>query len=282
MATLVVNLKHAPYDVYIGRPTAAHPDAPWGNPFVIGKDGDRATVIAKYEQWLLTQPALLARLPELRGQRLGCYCAPAACHGHVLARLADTLPAATLAGEGDAPMATTPDARQIAECKVARAAKAGARYNELHTAYWKAAPAQRPAARQALVQATPLLLAIRREAEEAATAVNWPWPAQRTPPWTTTTAVPPARPPEPSPSRPVAPRPTSSRRALPAPALITPAELRHAPHIVTAKEQFNAKLTEARRLGKPAGWLPLRTAAAALQRVLTTPPPTLQRVVLAH
>jgi len=34
----------------------------------------------------------LARLPDLRGRRLGCFCAPQACHGDVLARLADALP----------------------------------------------------------------------------------------------------------------------------------------------------------------------------------------------
>lgn len=81
--TRVVHCKPERYDVYIGRP------GPWGNPFVIGRDGDRAEVIRKYEAWLLRQPQLLARLGELRGKVLGCYCAPLACHGDVLARLAD-------------------------------------------------------------------------------------------------------------------------------------------------------------------------------------------------
>ena len=94
--TQVVNLTREPYDVYIGRPgrgkTAA--ECPWGNPFVIGRDGTRDEVIARYAQWLQTQPQLLARLGELRGKRLGCFCAPRwRCHGEVLARLADALPA---------------------------------------------------------------------------------------------------------------------------------------------------------------------------------------------
>ena len=38
---------------------------------------------------MMGQPALLAALPELRGKRLGCWCAPQACHGDVLAQLAD-------------------------------------------------------------------------------------------------------------------------------------------------------------------------------------------------
>lgn len=61
----------------------------WGNPFVIGRDGDRAEVIAKYEKWIKTQPGLLAAIGELRGKKLYCWCAPLACHGDVLARLAD-------------------------------------------------------------------------------------------------------------------------------------------------------------------------------------------------
>jgi Domain of unknown function (DUF4326) len=59
---------------------------PWGNPFVIGRDGGRATVIARYrDHYLPCRPVLLARLGELRGKALGCWCAPLACHGEVLA-----------------------------------------------------------------------------------------------------------------------------------------------------------------------------------------------------
>lgn len=78
----VVHCKRAPYDVYIGRPSK------WGNPFVIGKDGDRARVIQKYREWLIQQPNLMAALPELKGKTLGCWCSPQACHGDVLAEMA--------------------------------------------------------------------------------------------------------------------------------------------------------------------------------------------------
>lgn len=74
-----------PHDVYIGRPSK------WGNPFHIGaKHGDRAAVIAKYDAWVRDQPHLLAALDELRGKRLGCYCAPLPCHGDVLAYLVNS------------------------------------------------------------------------------------------------------------------------------------------------------------------------------------------------
>lgn len=84
MTTKVVNKYQDPFfDVYIGRPSV------WGNPFVVGRDGNRKEVLTKYRAWLLTQPELLAKLPELRGKVLGCYCKPKLCHGDVLAELAD-------------------------------------------------------------------------------------------------------------------------------------------------------------------------------------------------
>ena len=76
--------------VFIGRPSK------WGNPFVIGRDGNRATVIAKYEEHLRSRPDLLRALPELQGKVLACYCAPLPCHGDVLARLARQTSRSTL------------------------------------------------------------------------------------------------------------------------------------------------------------------------------------------
>lgn len=81
----VVNLRYDSYDVQICRP------GQWGNPFVIGRDGDRTKVIEKYREWIQTQPKLLAQLSMLKGKRLGCYCAPLACHGDILKELAETL-----------------------------------------------------------------------------------------------------------------------------------------------------------------------------------------------
>lgn len=57
----------------------------WGNPFVIGDDGDRDTVIAKYrDHYLPHKNRLQEKLPELLGSALGCWCAPEPCHGDVL------------------------------------------------------------------------------------------------------------------------------------------------------------------------------------------------------
>jgi hypothetical protein len=79
----VVHCKRDSFDVYIGRPSK------WGNPFVIGRDGTREEVIAKYAAWLKDQPELIAALPELRGKVLGCWCTPKRCHGNVLVMLAE-------------------------------------------------------------------------------------------------------------------------------------------------------------------------------------------------
>lgn len=82
--TRVVHCKREEYDVYIGRPSK------FGNPFIIGKDGDRQEVIHKYRKWLLSQPELVEEAKKLRGLRLGCFCAPKPCHGDVLADIADS------------------------------------------------------------------------------------------------------------------------------------------------------------------------------------------------
>ncbi len=81
----VVHCKREPYDVYIGR--AAGPRGKWGNPWVIGPDGTRDEVIARYAEWIKTQPEMMDALPELRGKVLGCFCYPLACHGNVLISL---------------------------------------------------------------------------------------------------------------------------------------------------------------------------------------------------
>jgi hypothetical protein len=78
----VVNLRKEHYTVYIGRGSI------FGNPFVMGRDGDRTTVIQKYREYALKNPRLLreiAILPE--DAILGCFCKPLACHGDVIVEL---------------------------------------------------------------------------------------------------------------------------------------------------------------------------------------------------
>ena len=92
--TTVVHNLHQDFDVYIGRevPESGLAASKWGNPFVLQDDteAERDRVIAVYREWIVQQPELMASLGELRGKRLGCWCAPKRCHGDVLAELADS------------------------------------------------------------------------------------------------------------------------------------------------------------------------------------------------
>ncbi|RXZ78319.1 DUF4326 domain-containing protein [Paenibacillaceae bacterium] len=91
MKTTVVNKDHkVPYDIYIGRGSM------WGNPFSHMKNtkaefkvGTREEAIECFKKWIVNQKDLLLNLKDLKGKVLCCYCSPAACHGHVLAEMAD-------------------------------------------------------------------------------------------------------------------------------------------------------------------------------------------------
>lgn len=87
---------HHPEHVYIGRANQAYglPASRWANPFPVLRERERRAAIARYRAYLLSSPALLAALPALRGKTLYCWCAPKACHGDVLAELANAPQAA--------------------------------------------------------------------------------------------------------------------------------------------------------------------------------------------
>ena len=81
--TRAVNYNVEAYDVLIDRRTK------WGNPFIIGRDGNRTEVIDKYRQWIGVNKELRGMLHELKGKRLGCCCKPKACHGDVLVEMVE-------------------------------------------------------------------------------------------------------------------------------------------------------------------------------------------------
>ena len=74
---------------------------PWGNPFVIGRDGDREAVISRYRSWLWERirsgSIRLEDIAAFHGRQLICVCKPLPCHGDVLVAAA-----AWAAGEGGA------------------------------------------------------------------------------------------------------------------------------------------------------------------------------------
>jgi hypothetical protein len=67
----------------------------FGNPFVIGQDGDRAAVIALYRRWLFDRiradQEFADKVRALRGKDVCCCCAPAVCHGDILLAAAEWL-----------------------------------------------------------------------------------------------------------------------------------------------------------------------------------------------
>lgn len=84
----VVHVNKEHYDVLIDRTTI------WGNPYshkentlAIYKVKTRKESIEKYREYILNNPELLAKLPELKGKVLGCWCKPLPCHGDVLIEL---------------------------------------------------------------------------------------------------------------------------------------------------------------------------------------------------
>jgi Domain of unknown function (DUF4326) len=81
--TRVVHYRREPFDVFISRPSK------WAIPLPLTRGGSREQMIAEFRRWLLRRPGLLRDVWSLRGKTLGCDCAPLACHGDVLAELAN-------------------------------------------------------------------------------------------------------------------------------------------------------------------------------------------------
>lgn len=92
-APRVVNLMKSSYDVYCGRTCRGHKAETdsrgrniYANPYKIGRDGDRAHVIALHMAlWRLRfagrrRAFWIGKLQALDGKALGCWCAPQACH----------------------------------------------------------------------------------------------------------------------------------------------------------------------------------------------------------
>lgn len=81
MKTKVVNVHREPYDVCIMRPSI------YGNHYVIGRDGTREEVIAKFKIYFYNRikwdKAYLAAVEKLQSKRIGCCCAPEPCHGDI-------------------------------------------------------------------------------------------------------------------------------------------------------------------------------------------------------
>jgi hypothetical protein len=102
-AGLIVHCMRSDYDVYIGRGKDPNTQAwgEWGNRFshldsaspTVVKVHSVEEAIEAYRQELWQRirggKLSLEKLAALKGQRLGCWCAPGPCHGEVLTAAAD-------------------------------------------------------------------------------------------------------------------------------------------------------------------------------------------------
>jgi Domain of unknown function (DUF4326) len=61
----------------------------WGNPFLIGGDGNRDTVCESFKVYFNLKLELNQKVKQLKGKALGCHCYPLRCHGNYLKHLAD-------------------------------------------------------------------------------------------------------------------------------------------------------------------------------------------------
>lgn len=113
-------LSDAGYDLYVGRaaPRYRLPASPWANPYKVGRDGDLAAVLARFEEHISYRCGSRiigvdmvdgvqstghtlhrVELAKLEGLTLACWCSPKdgtpltsqdpeVCHGQILLRLA--------------------------------------------------------------------------------------------------------------------------------------------------------------------------------------------------
>ena len=93
MKTEVVNLYKDPdFDVYIGRAGKGQ-DGYFGNPFSgPSKEANIKQFRTYFMDRIKTDREFYRRVLELRGKRLGCFCAPKPCHGDVIAQYLNDLP----------------------------------------------------------------------------------------------------------------------------------------------------------------------------------------------
>jgi len=77
--------------------------SPWGNPYVMGEDGDRNEVCDKHIVWLnewiknkkeiivngFSNKWVVENINKLRGKDIACWCDPLRCHGIPLIELAN-------------------------------------------------------------------------------------------------------------------------------------------------------------------------------------------------
>ena len=91
--TVVINLDRNFHAVKFARESGrlfyVNRMSEWGNPYHLGKDGNRDEVCDAYAQYFKYKKSLNAKIGELKGKALACHCYPLRCHGDHLKSLSD-------------------------------------------------------------------------------------------------------------------------------------------------------------------------------------------------
>lgn len=97
MTILVVNKNNGERGYYIGRPTTL------GNPYVIGRHGNREKVVNLYRNYAIDkmkdeESPFFKEIMKLKEQeirtgevRLQCFCSPQACHGDIIKEILENM-----------------------------------------------------------------------------------------------------------------------------------------------------------------------------------------------
>jgi len=73
-----------------GKMLAIDRTSKWGNPFILGPDGDRDRVCDCFEKhYAPNKDSFIESAHELKGKVLCCHCYPERCHGNALIALFD-------------------------------------------------------------------------------------------------------------------------------------------------------------------------------------------------
>jgi len=86
MKTTLINYRT--YNLDKSKVTPIDRRSIFGNPYILYKENDRATVIKMYETYFINKIKNESKFKEaveaLKGKILGCWCTPLPCHGDVI------------------------------------------------------------------------------------------------------------------------------------------------------------------------------------------------------
>ena len=98
-------INYRTYNLDRSKVTPIDRRSPFGNPFIMGEDGNRKKVIKEYAEWLrewvedgeeltigdVSNKWIIEHLYLLKDKILGCWCTPLPCHGDIIIKYLEDL-----------------------------------------------------------------------------------------------------------------------------------------------------------------------------------------------